>query len=248
MRSKTRRTIVVTLLLCALGITELRADDRDPPHVDVAGDTLRYSGAITTDGLHALFAIHANHDIPIKWLAIDSGGGEINLAMDLGDWVYANALNVRVADHCLSSCANYVFTAGPVKVIESGAIVAWHGSAIQDEKDSRAAITNVIESQILARNTAIERPAVKAKLLDETLDYLQWSRARQARFFEKIGVDERITTIGEDNPEVRDFWFLSVVTMARFGIHQVVAPSNYSRTDTARFGPGTIIYIDVPSQ
>lgn len=40
-------------------------------------------------------------------------------------------LTLVVEGICLSSCANYVFTAAPRKIIRANAVVGWHGSAQQ---------------------------------------------------------------------------------------------------------------------
>ncbi len=213
--------------------------------VQTVGNAIHYRGPITADGLRALGVSDLAVAQDISWLVIDSAGGEVNLAMDLGDWVYAYQLNVRITDRCLSACANYVFSAAQVKVIEPGAIVAWHGSAIQSDVASRMAITDIIDRDILPHTAAAKRAAVKQKLIAQTLDYLARARSRQSRFFAKIGVDERITTLGEDHPAVRDFWFLSVAVMAGFGIDLVVAPSDYAHTDTTRFGNGAIVYLEM---
>ena len=117
-------------------------------------------------------------------------------------------------------------------------------AALQTEAASRAAIDTVIERDILPATDPRERDAVHAKLVADTLAYLALAEARQAAFFRRIGVDERITRIGLDHPAVTDFWFLSVPAMARFGIERVVAPSNYAATDTRRFGPGKVVYIE----
>ena len=214
------------------------------PHIDIRGDTLIYHGDLTADGLRQLQTTHDTTEHTARWLEIDSGGGEVNIAMDFGDWVFSEGLGVRVSNRCLSACANYVFPAAPVKVIEPQAVVAWHGSAIQTETASRAAIDIVIERDVLPATDPRERDAVRARLVADTLAYLALAEARQAAFFRRIGVDERITRVGLDHPAVTDFWFLSVAAMARYGIERVVAPANYAATDTRRFGPGKVVFIE----
>lgn len=212
--------------------------------VDRLGDTLIYHGDLTADGLRRLQASYAAGGAAVRWLDIDSGGGEVNVAMDFGEWILNAGLAIRVRNRCLSACANYVFPAATVKVIEPGAVVAWHGSAIQTEAASRAAIDAVIERDVLPATDPDEREATRSRLVAATLDYLAHAEARQAEFFRRLGVDERITRIGLEHPAVTDFWFVSVATMARYGIDRVVAPNNYAATDTRRFGPGKIVYIE----
>jgi len=212
--------------------------------ISLDGDTISYEGTLAGGGFERLARRYEASDEPIRWLRISSAGGEVNAAMDFGEWIFARRLNVRVYDRCLSSCANYVFTAGIVKVIEAGAIVAWHGSAIQSEEESRAAINEIIERDILPATSPETHSAVREKLMRETFDYLRRARDRQREFFAHIEVDEQITQIGNGRADVRDFWFLSVDTMAAFGVDHVVAPSDYANTDTQRFGDGRVTYIE----
>ena len=88
-----------------------------------------YRGRLTEKGLEALRSI--GNDPGVTTLLIDSTGGEIVLGMEFGDWVIDHELDVVIDRACLSSCANYIFTAGRNKKIMPGAVVAWHGSAKQ---------------------------------------------------------------------------------------------------------------------
>jgi hypothetical protein len=75
-------------------------DSRDPV-VWLSEAAIHYHGPITKSGSQDLRITYAPARVPIQWLEITSNGGEINASMDLGDWVYANKINVRVHDHCL---------------------------------------------------------------------------------------------------------------------------------------------------
>jgi hypothetical protein len=239
-----RRARRYALIVIAQFLLAATCSGQTGPRVDARGDTLIYRGDLTSDGLRQPQTTHNATEHTPRWLEIDSGGGEVNVAMDFGDWIFHAGLGVRVSNRCLSACANYVFPAAPVKVIEPQAIVAWHGSAIQTEAASRAAIDAVIERDVLPGTDPRERDAIRSRLIADTLAYLALAEARQAAFFRRLGVDERITRVGLDHPAVTDFWFLSVAAMARFGIDRVVAPSNDAATDTSRFGPGKVVYIE----
>jgi len=243
--TSTNRHVRCVLIIVAQFLFATPGAAEPDPHVEVRGDTLVYRGDLTADGLQRLQAAYPAAEPVARWLQIDSGGGEVNVAMDFGEWILSGGLAVRIANRCLSACANYVFPAARVKVIEQGAVVAWHGSAIQSEAASRAAIDAVIAADVLPATDPREREAVRSRLVDETLAYLARAEARQAAFFRRLGVDERITRIGLEHPAVTDFWFVSVATMARFGIDRVVAPANYAATDTRRFGAGKIVYIEL---
>lgn len=61
-------------------------------------------------------------------LRLTSSGGEVEAAIRLAGWIYTNKIDIEVVDYCLSSCANYLFTAAFQKTILPGAVVAWHGN------------------------------------------------------------------------------------------------------------------------
>jgi hypothetical protein len=135
-----RRTfkLIAALTLLAACLPAGAARAADVPAVEVSADreALSYTGPVTAAGLHRLRTHYAALLQQPRWLAINSSGGEVNTAMDFGDWIFEQRLNVRVVDRCLSACANYLFTAARQKIIEPGAIVAWHGSAIPSPADA----------------------------------------------------------------------------------------------------------------
>lgn len=56
-------------------------------------------------------------------------------------------------------------------------------------------------------------------------------REKQAAFYHRIGVDEYVTRIGQEEYGAKGFYFLSVEDMKRFGITDVTAPDDYPNTD-----------------
>lgn len=192
---------------------------------------MRYGGGLTLAGLERLK--QETDGKPITTLMVFSGGGEINAGIDFGNWVYDRGLDVVVPRACLSSCANYVFTAGRRKVILPGAIVAWHGSARQ---------ANLLETTQPDKARARARwglrknrqPVTEESLAAETervLTYARTTVARQDSFFTRIGVDEFVTRVGQVDYGARGFFFMSVADMETFGIHNIVAPPDYEHTD-----------------
>lgn len=166
-----------------------------------------YRGIMLEDAINEVAELLREHGESINWLAIESPGGDVNLGMDLGELVHENQLDVKVVNSgCHSSCANYVFTAGRRKVITEGATVTWHGSALQ--------------RSLNALSRAQRRPG---SLIRRSINQL---KARQKEFFERIGVDARITIVGQDL-NCRCVWALSAEDMARFGLDNVEVPDNY---------------------
>lgn len=197
-----------------------------------SGDSV-YTGAISAENNKEFF--RSNHKKKIKRLIITSSGGDVEAGIELGRWVFTQQLDVIVEDYCLSSCANYVFTAGLNKWIRPGAVVAWHGNyrhlllfgAWNDEVDRR--MQSYHESMEKARRF-VKKQVDRLVQLEE-------------RFFNMIGVDESICWIGKEAPfAVSDYYFLSIEDMARFGVKQVQASNDYVKTDISALSV-SVIYI-----
>lgn len=192
------------------------------------GDTVIYRGSLTKDGLKAMRDAGLGH--PITTLLIDSAGGEIVVGMDFGTWVLERRLNVVVDRACLSSCANYVFTAARKKEILPGAVVAWHGSAKQPGllEQMHKAVEDDINTKGLSRR---KRSQEIARARQANIEYVTAAIYKQNAFFYRIGVDEYVTRIGNDKYGVRGFFYLSVVDMASFGIDNVTASADYANME-----------------
>ena len=101
--------------------------------VTVADRTARYVGYLTRPSVSQLLREVSDADPPVDTLVIASGGGETGLGREIGTWVHEGQITVVVEGYCFSSCANYIFTAAPKKVIRGGAVVGWHGSEQQGQ-------------------------------------------------------------------------------------------------------------------
>ena len=66
--------------------------------VVVKGDKFVYEGDISDDANETLLSLYKNNG-QIKTLEIKSYGGEINLGMDLGEFVYKNKRLVKIRSH-----------------------------------------------------------------------------------------------------------------------------------------------------
>jgi hypothetical protein len=197
--------------------------------VERNGNTVIYRGNLTKEGLNALRK--ASVAPPLTTLLIDSAGGEIVVGMEFGAWVFERQLDVVVDRACLSSCANYVFTAARNKEIQPGAVVAWHGSAKQPGllEQLNKAVEEQIDAKRLSRRT---RSKELARARQSNIEYLTAAIQKQNAFFYRVGVDEYVTRIGNDKFGVRGFFYLSVVDMASFGIDNVTAPEGYTNMES----------------
>jgi hypothetical protein len=193
------------------------------------GDRVRYAGELTEEGFSVLRRMTDGHRL--STLVIQSAGGEINAGMDFGEWTFERRLDVEVDEICLSSCANYVFTAARNKLIPPGAVVAWHGSARQ------RGLMEQLERDIDGRLRSLASPQrdhERQRIRLATADYLERSQRRQDAFFRRIRVEEFVTRVGAEEHGVKDLYFLSVEDMHRFGITNVIVPPDYPRSDLSR--------------
>lgn len=164
----------------------------------------------------------------IKKLRVNSSGGDVEAAIKLARWIYNNKVDIEVIEYCLSSCANYLFTAAFHKTILPGAIVAWHGNyhhlkqtgLWRDDIQTRMKRTG--ESRVQARTHVLQQVNHLVKL--------------EQSFFKEIGVDEKVCWIGKIPPyNVKNYYFLSVSDMHRFGVRNVILTKNYEKTNVKKF-------------
>jgi hypothetical protein len=218
------------------------ADYYDQPQISIEGSSLRYEGVINAEGFIKIKSAIKKAKNDIQWIYINSAGGQIDISMDMGLWVFRNGLNVRVQNVCLSSCANYIFPAGKKKVIEKNAIVAWHGSAIQ--KNLNSLEIKQIDNALASIDDPAEREKEKNKIIKDYSQYISAMKLKQENFFNKIGVNQDITVIGQSEKyNVKNYWAMSVEDMNKFGIMNVIAPDDYPKSEVSKYSQVTHIKV-----
>lgn len=164
----------------------------------------------------------------IRRLVITSRGGLVAPALDIAAAVYEHGLDVEVPTVCYSSCANYIFPAGRRKVLGRRGAVAWHGNMAHVLHES---------SQGHASWTAQE------------IESARMLAAREATFFERIGVDGYVCWFAKLPPyDVEDFYYLSPADLARFGIGDVVVTGASEQGDTDDEHPITVDWARLDAQ
>lgn len=230
--------VFISVFIIALAF-DIREND---PTAEVAiitlrGTTVRYVGKINDMNVERLFNVVKGKTV--TELIVSSSGGEINAGMRMGEWVFDNQLDVVVEGVCMSSCANYIFTAGKKKTIKENSIVAWHGNILQEsgmfDDDIKAATIEAYEELPEQTKAQIDLNALIEQSIQQMHEYRASSEAKQSQFFRKIGVDEYVCRVGNVEYQAKDFFCLSVEDMARFGIHNVIAPDNYDQIDLSDF-------------
>ena len=90
----------------------------------ISSDTLSFKGSINEDELEKFNQIFNSN---IKNIIVDSGGGLTDAGLSIGEIIANSNVNIEVQGVCMSSCANYIFTAGKNKIINKG-VVGFHGN------------------------------------------------------------------------------------------------------------------------
>ena len=204
-------------------------------NINVSGKVARYTGSISDELNQLLFDQVAGQEV--TRLVITSDGGDVTAGIALGYWVFNNGIDIEVPEYCLSSCANYVFTAGRNKLVRSGAIVAWHGN--YNHLLQTGLWRDDIELRMQRTGEARAEATIHARALAEKLV------AEERDFFTHIGVDEYLCWVGKMPPyNAADYYFLDLEDMARFGVNNVQIPADY-RESRARALDVNAIYIDL---
>lgn len=186
--------------------------------ISIVGESFIYRGSIHRESNERLFELAESVDLAPTTLVITSKGGETIAGIELGRWVFRNRLDVTITEYCLSSCANYVFPAGIRKTLEPSAALAWHGGSMQEEwGDACSNIPKAVREQGV-------RCADIEKLQREKLEEF---KTAEKSFFAEIGVDQRVTVLGQDpqydcrGRAASLGWDYSIEDMGRLGIENI---------------------------
>lgn len=194
----------------------------DATQVYLMDGELHYVGKLSAEANAKLFALYAAQEKKPTTLSIRSPGGDTNIGMALGLWVYYYKLDVKVMESCFSSCANYVFTAARNKIVSNFAVVGYHGGLsstifrISDE--SLVEVAKKFDGDLeKARNAIVEH--VRASRDKDA----EW----EAKFFKIVGVQQRITTLGQADeymkaaPAAAIGWYYDIEDFAKLGVSNI---------------------------
>lgn len=194
------------------------------PAIACAGDTtqvylseneLNYVGYLDDQANQRLFSLYDGLKDKPTTLAIRSRGGDVVHGMELGEWVHAHKLDVKVMEFCLSSCANYVFTAGARKIVSSNAMIGFHGGLSSQEMSIGGSMKAAYDAM-----TAMQQAAFQAKLRTERKPRLD----RETAFFKTIGVRQDLTTYGQEARFADaggDGWTFTQQGFDSFGVNRI---------------------------
>jgi hypothetical protein len=205
----------ILLFALALAVVHAAPARAETTRVFIDQGELHYVGYLD-DGANAqLFALYDSLSPKPSVLAITSRGGDVLTGLALGQWVHEHRLDIKVMEHCLSSCANYVFTAGAQKIVSNVAVIGFHGGI----SSTRFELKGDMKTRYDAMST-VQQEAFWAGFRNDMRPSLE----REAGFFRLIGVRQDITTYGQADrfkQRVADGWTFSAEGFRQFGVDRI---------------------------
>jgi hypothetical protein len=199
------------------------AQATDHAQVFIDNGELNYIGDISAEANNQAFNLFAAQREKPLALNIRSKGGDTQAGIELGKWVYRERLSIKVLEFCFSSCANYVFTAARNKTVSNFAIVGYHGG-LSSAHFAIAPDQNAVFATLSPEQLALARK----RFLDEAAAQLAPQVKAEQRFFEQIGVQQRITTMGQTPYYEKLYqktdaigWTFSVADFAKLGVEKI---------------------------
>ena len=191
--------------------------------VYIDNNELNYIGGITAEANKQAFELFSAQKQKPAVLNIRSQGGDTMAGMELGRWVAQQALPVKVVEYCFSSCANYVFTAARSRIVSNFALVGFHGGM------SSSSFTLAPEMEAMfASLPAGEQAAARKKVLDVVLAEMAPKAQLERQFFDEIGVQQRITTLGQSADYEKRYadsdavgWTFTLEGFAKLGVRDI---------------------------
>ncbi len=178
-------------------------------------ETLSLTGTIDEGDFERFRSVF---DGDVKYMVVDSTGGDVYEAVQIGMTLKDAQVTVIVRGFCLSSCANYLFTAGRHRVIDNG-IVGFHGNAAA-LAESYGGLEKLFESQM----SFWMKPFVSE---EKEIEKLRQTVQKEKQFFADLGISQELFTLTQmtdkGKGDGRDYAFLlpTPATFAKYGILNV---------------------------
>ena len=147
----------------------------DGRRVALAGDVACFAGEIDRTVPGALVPLLERAET----LVVSSQGGDVEAALDVAAAMVRRRTTLVVHGLCLSSCANYWFTAAAEKIVLDGSVVGWKGGPSadgvpsdlpRDERDRLIAYANAVmdRSDAFLRLVGVDRNLIYRRPVGRT--------------------------------------------------------------------------------
>lgn len=179
----------------------------------ISKDVLSFKGNIEGSEL-AKFKNIFNSDI--KKIIVDSGGGDAEIGLQIGEIISSANIEIEVQGICVSSCANYIFTAGKHKILNKG-IVGFHGNMT-------AMFNSISKDDLIAQMKSSGMSEQGAMAVYN--HYLNEILPKEKHFYESLGVSQALFDRTQRNDKGMGSGTYSALlpkpaTFEKYGIHNV---------------------------
>ena len=217
-------TITLLIFLCQNTLAS-ESKYNETTSVKLNGNVIYFSGTLTKKAIDKTIQLYDDKKIKPTKIVISSDGGDIELGMDFGEWIFNNHLDIQVNDYCLSSCANYIFPAAKNKFLGESAIVGYHGGASSQSFD----LSDINEMYKDLPDS--ERIKKKQEAIDGMKSYLYRVREKENKFYKKINIPQEISTLGQQgkySKENESFigWTYTPDGFMKLGLKNIILTDN----------------------
>jgi hypothetical protein len=169
----------------ALLFMSMAADETPPPCAQISAEQFQITGPIDEAMAQCVSDTLASTTTEV---ILDSGGGDIEIALDIAERLAPLGAVMRVRNRCYSSCANYFIPVGRRLVVEPGATIVLHGGAdpllLHDEF---LGARNRRLREIRSSNRSLSTEEVEARF-EQSVERIRRQIERQRAFAERHDV------------------------------------------------------------
>lgn len=204
----------------------------------VDSQTIKFLGDIKDDEYERFQAVFDSH---VRVLIVTSGGGSTLAALRIASAMEKQNYTIIVRTWCLSSCANYFFTAAKKKIIENG-IVGFHGNINAcNGEDKWPTTEEAIRNQMASNGVTSDKVDLAVKNFHENLISM---RMEERAFFDRIGVSQSLFDIsctsdkGKNDGQSYSFLLPKKETFKKYKIDNITGDQD---EDTINWYPGKLL-------
>lgn len=218
------KLVIIALILFPLIV--IRCSRNEDIVYKAGKDTIVIHGQINDKIVTKFFDLFDNN---VKFIEIDSNGGQVSSAIRLAEIIKDEHLSIVVVNKCLSACASILFLAADSRFVESGSVVGLHGTKnglsemfrISKSRDDH----HIMQSDFVAADAARELQIVKDRGINPDFLLLPYVSRGKACYQPAVQRDKTIRfAVGSERP----VFFPSAQTFAQFGIKIENPPRDFN--------------------
>lgn len=183
------RYLLYCQILLLFGCTSFNHNKKESSQINLLGDyAIEFIGDTSKANFKRFKSILTKNAKTVNTLVISSDGGDVFSGMNIGKLVYQYHLKVIVQESCASSCANYIVTASNNVKVKKGALLGWHGGAMQTMYFPLGNRSSFFDKVIAFFNLVDNKKSMA--------DFMKKWRSEESIFFKTVNVNQAITILG----------------------------------------------------